>query len=213
MKFTRGSVLVPITAAMLVAAPSAAMASGDGGLPYLNRIFDYSKPQTMVNTAKVWNGTDGTIKGKVALDFQYSFNPRVRLINDVVASSRCVNCGSIALGFQIALLTHPAPKIDAENKAIAYNETCLTCLTVALAYQFVVVSPLPLELSHETQKQLETIGSELDQLRSMNLPAAEVDARAAAQAEKVRSLLSADAAATNNPATIDVKRFADLTPS
>jgi hypothetical protein len=119
----------------------------------------------------------------------------------------------IALGFQIVLITNPAPQIYAENKSVAYNDKCFTCLTVGLAYQFVVVSPLPFELSAVTQGELEKVSADLEQLRSANLPASGVDARAAQQAEKVKSLLAADAAAAHVPATVEVKRFADLTPN
>lgn len=214
MRWTHGLVLVSIVTAGLVAAPNMASASApaSGWRLFQGWTYEYDNPATLVNVAKEWNATSGTAKGNLSLTVQSSDHDRIRVINDVVASSNCVGCATVAIGFQIALISQPTAQVYAENKAFAYNTTCAGCLTVGLAFQFVVVTRTPLLLSPPAQAQLGVVATELDRLRTSNLAPAVIDALVTQQAATVRDLLSSSAAAANNPARLSVDRLADLTP-
>jgi len=77
-------------------------------------------------------------------DFEFSWEIRkqrggiVDHLNSAQAYSQCVECGATAIAFQIVLATDSNTVIP-RNEAIAINNECTNCVTVAEARQFVRV--------------------------------------------------------------------------
>jgi hypothetical protein len=190
MRWKKSTVLLAMTLAMIVAAPFAANAASPSFSFNLWRNGD-----SLVNVAREWNGTNGQARTNIALTVQHSSNPRTRLQNQAISVSRCVGCSTVTIAVQIALLDGPNPVFDPVNTAFGVNAACLGCLTVGLAYQFVVSTRTPLALSDATKGQLDAIGNALEALPNSGLSADGMKSAADAQAAKIAGILKAAAAA------------------
>jgi hypothetical protein len=64
--------------------------------------------------------------------------PNASPVNVAEAGSSCVNCQTLAVAFQIDLISGTATTIAPRNAAIATNYDCTGCYTVARAIQYVI---------------------------------------------------------------------------
>src|SRR4051812_44308721 len=89
------------------------------------------------NTAIAINQKDNSSQIDVAFDFRRVMNGIVDQTNAAVAYSSCNECQTIAVAVQAILVVGDVNVVTPTNLAIAINQNCTTCMTVALAYQWV----------------------------------------------------------------------------
>ncbi len=110
--------------------------------------------------------------------------------NSAVAYSSCESCQTVAIAFQIVLVSGSPDTVAPTNLAVAINEECTTCQTIALAYQFVFGTGEPLEFTKEGRERLKEIRKGLKALGEEGLTPDEIRAGAQQLADEVKLLLS-----------------------
>jgi hypothetical protein len=91
-----------------------------------------------------------------------------------VAYAACDGCRAVVLSFQVVLADGGPTDIDAQNLAVAVNDHCRRCETLAIAYQVVVVSPGRTRLSHEGRVRLRHVETRLRGLSHSGRPLPEI---------------------------------------
>jgi hypothetical protein len=91
--------------------------------------------------AAIVNLVSGSSIHQIAFDLLVITDPAAVLRNSAVAVSSCVECRTVAVSVQLAVLGGAPVLIHAENHAVAVNAGCLLCESLAAAYQFVVATP------------------------------------------------------------------------
>ncbi|WP_143056171.1 hypothetical protein [Pedococcus cremeus] len=84
---------------------------------------------------------DGTRRGASGLGVHHTDADRVTARNAAVAYAACDGCRAVSLSFQVVLADGRPTDVDAQNLAVAVNDHCRRCETLAVAYQVVVASP------------------------------------------------------------------------
>jgi putative peptide zinc metalloprotease protein len=122
---SRLSVGAAVTAALLLAP----------GLP----MGQHSNRTTATNTVVVASRTDDRSHGRLGWQIASLEGDHLVASNTAVAFGQCVNCLLESVAIQV-VLGKTSGTIDATNRAMAVNTLCSQCQTLAVAYQFVVVS-------------------------------------------------------------------------
>ena len=89
------------------------------------------------NAAVAVNTTDGSSLFKFAFSIRHVANGVVDQGNAAVAYASCESCQTVAVAIQIVLVATDPDVVTPTNLAIAINENCTLCETMAAAYQFV----------------------------------------------------------------------------
>jgi hypothetical protein len=118
-------------------------------------------------TASASAGCDGCTADSSALHIVHLDRPAEATLDNVgVAWSQCVGCRSTALSVQVVVLRSPQT-VRANNRALAVNAACESCLTSALAFQIVVVGGRRERLSRAAHDELERwVSEQADALRA-----------------------------------------------
>ena len=106
------------------------------------------------NAAIAINTEDGASVFELAFDVQRVMNGVVDQQNVAVAYASCADCQTVAIAIQIVLVMSDPTVITPENYAIALNEGCDTCATLASAYQFVFGAPEGFEFSEHAWERI-----------------------------------------------------------
>ncbi len=157
----------------LTLAPAATAQEGGGG-----------------NEAQAINEKDGSSIFELAFEVRRVSSGVVDQTNSAVAYSSCESCQTVAIAFQIVLVSGSPDTVTPTNLAVAINEECTTCQTIALAYQFVFGTGQPLEFTKEGRDRLKEIRKGLKALGEEGLTPDEIRAGAQQLADEVKLLLS-----------------------
>lgn len=147
--------LLPLLAAFLAlagAVPAFALAAeGDGSSP---------------NRAIAVNETDGSSVFEFAFAVETVVGDTVEQENGALAYSSCDACQTVAVAIQIVLVSSADTSTIAPlNEAIAINDQCTTCTTLAVAYQFVFGNGGPVEFTKKGENQLQRVRKVLERLQ------------------------------------------------
>jgi hypothetical protein len=166
---------IPVSLAIPVTA-SAAITGGPGG--------------TYVNQARAASYFNRYSDSSVKFQFKQSSASTVNATNEANATtSRCRDCGAIAIGFQVVLVSsRNLSTVNAVNTANATSTNCTKCTTLAAAYQIVDAAG-PQRLTYQQEAGLDQIGAEVQALQWSRLSADEIQAKADALANEAVSLL------------------------
>jgi putative peptide zinc metalloprotease protein len=116
------------------------------------------------NTAVAINTKDESSLFKLAFSIKQVAGEEVDQGSAAVAYASCAKCQTVAIAIQVLLVTAESPAIvTPTNIALAINENCDTCVTMALAYQF-VLGVHDLRLTSEGRRELARIRHELHEL-------------------------------------------------
>jgi hypothetical protein len=178
---------VPVSLVIPVAA-SAAVTGGPGG--------------TYVNQATAASYLNGYSDLSVKFQLKQTSASTVNATNKANATtSRCRDCGAIAIGFQVVLVSsRNLSTVNAVNTANAISTNCTRCTTLAAAYQIVDVAG-PQRLTYQQEAGLDQIGAEVQALEWSRLGADEIKTKADALANEAVSLLQNSAAVTPGTGT------------
>jgi putative peptide zinc metalloprotease protein len=109
------------------------------------------------NAAVAINTKDGSSVFRFAFDVHQTMNEVIDETNIAVAYASCEGCQTVAIAIQIVLVSSQPDSIVPENVAISINEECISCETMASAYQFVIGRGGPIKLDKEGRKQIKEI--------------------------------------------------------
>jgi putative peptide zinc metalloprotease protein len=129
---------------------------------------------------------------------RFSFNIRQTLSevvdnsNAAVAFASCEDCRTIALSIQVILVLSDPDVVTPENLALAINQGCTSCETLASAYQFVLGTGGLVRFTAEGRQRLAALRRELLELISSGLPIAELQARIDELMDELRDILQND---------------------
>ena len=121
----------------------------------------------------------GTRKSASGLGYHHTEADRVSATNVAVAYASCDGCRAVSLSFQIVLADRRPEKVDVRNVAVAMNEKCRRCETLALAYQVVVTSDRQTRMSEQGRVGIAWVRHRLDLLARSGKPLPQIreDAR------------------------------------
>lgn len=144
------------------------------------------------NSAVAVNTKDGSSLFKLAFSIKQVGSEVVDQTNAAVAYSSCKDCQTVAIAIQVLIVTAENPDVvTPTNLALAVNENCDTCTTMALAYQL-VVGGAGLELTAKGRYELARIRHELEMLGKQGLSAAEIRDRTQALMEQLKQVLATE---------------------
>jgi putative peptide zinc metalloprotease protein len=126
------------------------------------------------NTAIAVNTKDNSSTIDVAFDFRRVMNGIVDQSNAAVAYASCNECQTIAVAVQVVLAVGDVDVVTPTNFAMAINQNCTTCMTVALAYQWVFGDGTWLRFTHDAAMRLHAIAQAFHDLEKSGGTADEV---------------------------------------
>jgi putative peptide zinc metalloprotease protein len=138
------------------------------------------------------NTKDGSSVFKLAFQIRKVTGDVVDNQNAAVAYASCTECQTVAISIQVLLVAGSPTVFTPENIALAINEQCTLCDTMALAYQFAVGMDTKLKFTAEGNRQLAQLRRELEQLRTSDLSLAEIQAKAADIVKQLSTVLSTE---------------------
>jgi putative peptide zinc metalloprotease protein len=131
-----------------VAAPASAQSSGND------------------NTAVANNTKDNSYVFKFAFKVTQAAGDTVDAGNAAAAVSSCSYCETVAVAVQVVLVSGDPSTFTPTNVAIAYNQDCYECTTLADAFQFVFgTGSEPMQLTKEGKDELKAIKQQFKDLQ------------------------------------------------
>lgn len=144
---------------------------------------------------------DGRSASDFDFDLRRSIGRVVRVQNSATADAHCANCRAVAISFQVVTISGGSPEVSADNVAQAINNDCVQCQTLAMAYQFVLVTSVPVTFTRAQRADLSAIERTLAALSRSTLPVAAIEPQVDALAARV--LGDVQAATANAPEAAD----------
>lgn len=181
MRLRSAAVALAVGAALLPAAP--AYAQGD-------------------TTAVAINTKDGFDLFRLAFQVRRATGDVVDTGNGAVAYASCTDCQTVALAIQVLLISgYDSSTVAPENVAIAINQDCVACETLASAYQFVLTAEGNLHFTADGSKRLAELRQALLELRGSDLSVEEIQAKVDGLMDELASILSTELVAAGESGT------------
>jgi hypothetical protein len=98
------------------------------------------------NVVQAINNKNNRFEARGHVEVNRIRGDRVEPANVANARSSCTDCQSIAVAVQVNVYRRGASRIAPQNAAVALNESCTRCVTVARAIQYVIPVDDPREL-------------------------------------------------------------------
>ena len=155
------------------------------------------------NAAVAVNTKDGSSLFRFAFNITRVTSSVVDPTNAAVAYASCTECKTVAIAIQIVLVEGSPTVFTPENAAVAINQGCSSCETLASAYQFVFQSSGHVELTSAGQKQLREILKDIRKLRDSGLSAADLQAQIDAQSKALYDVFNTELRLVGDPAGKD----------
>lgn len=142
------------------------------------------------NVAVVENTTDGLALFDLAFSIVQVAGSVVDQTNVAVAYSSCEECRSVAIAIQIVLVqSDDVDVVEPENVAVAVNEECISCETLATAHQIVIGRGGPVRLTGEGRREIAEIRRELRALQDSDDDIAEIEQAVSDLVDDLRQVL------------------------
>ena len=145
------------------------------------------------NAAIAINTKDGSSLFRFAFSVHRTMNQVIEETNIAVAYASCEACQTVAIAIQIVIVSSDPDAIAPQNVAFSINEQCISCDTMADAYQF-VVGGSGFELTKEGRKRIKEIRKAFYDLakeaEKEGLTNAEIRERLLPLVEEIRVVLS-----------------------
>ena len=169
-----------VTVTLVAGGPWGAASAAEGG----GRSIDSS--------AVAEAGVPGTHLARSSLDVVFAPGGHwVHATNFAVAHSTCDGCRSVAASIQVVVVRDKGASVDAGNAALAFNEGCTSCESLADAHQVVLLVGPRTTLAgwvHQTEMRMR---AELADLVASDLPLAELQLRIDALADRLQDAAQA----------------------
>jgi putative peptide zinc metalloprotease protein len=158
--------LVLATTSFVAFAPAASAQDDPGG--------GNSAP---ANDAVAVNTHDGKSVFDLAFSVRSITSSTAAPENAAVAYASCTDCQTVAIAVQIVFVVGSPDVFTPVNEAIAINDQCSMCDTLATAYQFVVQEPVAVRFTSEGKQRIHDIEKALRDLQNSGLSAVEMQAQ------------------------------------
>jgi putative peptide zinc metalloprotease protein len=136
------------------------------------------------------NTKDGSTLFRLAFDIREITGDVVDQTNTAIAYSSCTQCRTIAISIQVLLVEGPATQFTPTNTAVAVNDRCTLCDSMALAYQFAVGGGnQELSFTRQGRREIAAINRELRTMPVEQLTDAEIAARVDALMDRLDGVL------------------------
>jgi hypothetical protein len=166
---------IALTVALVAGGPWGAASAADGG----GRSIDASA----VAEASV----AGTHVVRSSLDLVFAPGGHwVHTTNFAVAHSTCDGCRSVAASIQVVVARDKGASVDAGNAALALNEGCTSCESLADAHQVLLLVGPRTTLAGWVHHTVQDLRAELADLVDSDLPLAELRVRIDALADRLQ---------------------------
>jgi putative peptide zinc metalloprotease protein len=153
-------------------------------------------------TAVAINTKDGFDVFRLAFQVRRATGDVIDTGNGAVAYASCTDCQTVALAIQVLLISgYDSSTVAPENVAIAINDSCVACETLASAYQFVLTAEGNVHFTPEGSKALAEIRQALLQLRGSDLPIEQIQAKLDALMDQLWQVLSTELVAAGQSGT------------
>jgi putative peptide zinc metalloprotease protein len=149
------------------------------------------------NSSSASNRTEGTSVFDLAFAVEDVTGDAVDQRNGALAFSSCETCQTVAVAIQIVLVSSKhTSAITPVNESVSLNQDCVTCSTLAAAYQFVYGNGGPVKLTAEGRAKLRQVRMTLEELgrrfEAGELTTAEVKAELAQVRSGIRRVLTTE---------------------
>jgi putative peptide zinc metalloprotease protein len=146
------------------------------------------------NHAIAINTEDGATIFRLAFSVRMVTNGVVDQTNAAVALASCTDCQTIALAFQVVLVSGDVDVVVPENLALAVNDECIECVTYASATQIVLGFDGHVRLTGEGRRRLAALHQALRDLedRAADLSLVELNAEVQAAKQELISILNTE---------------------
>ena len=148
------------------------------------------------NTAIAINTKDGASIFKLAFSIKKVAGDVVDNTNAAVAYASCEKCQTVAIAIQIVFVTGDADVVTPTNLAIALNQDCSFCETLASAYQFVLGTDVSAHFTPEGRRRINEIQRALRELAKSGLSIEAIQARVGELMEQLADVISTELVAT-----------------
>ena len=159
-------------------------------------VFPFNKPAGPAegdNQALAINTEDGSSVYDVAFALVWADGTDAQQRNEAYAFASCVDCRTVAVGFQVVLIVGQADVVVPENIAAAVNYECVLCVTYALAKQLVLT--LPGALSPAAMTELNRVWAQLQEFgaRIEDVPLSQIQAELNKFEQAIRAIVEREA--------------------
>jgi len=140
------------------------------------------------------NTKDGSTIFRFAFSVRQILGKVVDQSNTAVAYASCTECRTVAISIQVLLVSGSPDTVTPTNLALALNDGCTDCETLASAYQFVFGDGEQLRFTAEGRKQIAEIRRRFQELRKQgdSLSLEEIQTQADALAGELRQVLASE---------------------
>lgn len=160
-------------------------------------------PAAEDNSAVAINNEDGSSLFRFAFDIHRTMDSVIEETNIAISYASCEGCQTVAVAIQIVLVSSSDPTVATENVAIAINEECVSCETMASAYQFVVGTGGRTKLDKQGRKLIKEVRKAFYDLaqeaKKGDLTNAEIEARLIPLVEQIKVVLANHVVAVDAP--------------
>lgn len=157
------------------------------------------------NVALAVNDKDGKEVWAVRLKIVRTSKEVVDPVNAAVAVASCENCSTYAIALEGVLVWGDPEQVTPTNLALALNQDCSGCQTLASAYQKVTSYSDKVRITGEGRRTIASLRQQLHTLRTRGLTFEQV----VAEVERI----TADFAAVLEDEVVPVGKPAEATPS
>ncbi len=143
------------------------------------------------NTAVAVNTVDGSSVFSFAFDIKRVGGDVVDPVNGAIAYASCTGCETVAVAIQIVLVSGSPEVVAPQNVAVAVNDDCELCLTLALAYQYVFgAGNEPIHFTKEGKERLKVVKKAFKDLEGTTMSTAELLPIVQALAQEVNDVVA-----------------------
>jgi putative peptide zinc metalloprotease protein len=137
------------------------------------------------------NTKDGSSIFRLALNVRRAMQDVVDTSNAAVAYASCVECQTVAVSIQLVLVMSDPDVVSPTNIALAINEECSSCNTLASAYQYVLTTGGPVHFDADGNRELASIRQDFRDLvkRSEDMDLADIQADADGLVERLYAVV------------------------
>ena len=144
------------------------------------------------NAAVATNTQDGMFVFRLAFDLQFIEGGVIDQSNTAMAYGNCQACRTVAIAIQVLLATGDIQVAAPTNLAVALNDRCPSCVTLAYAYQLVLAAPTLLSLTPEGREKLARLLAAVVVVGSADAPADVIRAQLDGLMDELREVVSTE---------------------
>jgi putative peptide zinc metalloprotease protein len=155
------------------------------------------------NSAVAVNTKDGSSVFRLAFSLHSVKGDVVDPVNLAVAFASCESCQTVAIAIQAVLVSSEPSVVAPVNLALAVNQDCTLCQTLASAYQFVLGTDGQVRLTGQGRQRVSEVRRQLQELRDSGLTIEQIQARTDQLASELHQVLRTELVPTGRQGARD----------